>query len=241
MIERRKILKSIPAGAAGLSALGLTVASLKQGSAGNEQAAVSALEIDPAARDAFPDVEVMAHTGERFQFYEDLIRDKIVLVNFMSIRGEELFPVTANLAKVAARLGDKLGRDVFINSITRDIGYDSLERLAAFAESYDTPVGWRFLTGTQPVTTALATRLYRCPPGSDIICRPRSNGAYVDVVFYGNGGLGLWSAFPGLIDPDDAASRIAWVMPGQKSTGPMRRAGPRRFAVKDRVSHNREV
>jgi protein SCO1/2 len=197
--------------------------------------------IDPRERDAFPDVEVVAHTGERLRFYEDLVKDKIALVNFMSIRGEAFFPVTANLAKVAERLGDRLGRDVLMSSITRDIGYDTPQRLKAFADAHRVPRGWRFLTGTQSVTTALATRLYRCLSSPDTICRAPGNRKFVDVVFYGNGGIGLWSAFPGLIDPDDAASRIAWVMPGQKPTGPIRRAGPRRLSANERSSHNRET
>lgn len=238
MIKRRNILKSISAGAMGLVALGSAAISVRAGWSDKKPPPP---RIDPLERDAFPDVEVLAHTGERLRFYEDLIKDRIVMVNFMSIRGEAYFPVTANLAKVAERLGDKLGREVFMNSITRDLVYDTPERLKAFAEAHGARPGWRFLTASQPVTTALATRLYRCLSDPDTICRPAGTKKFVDLVFYGNGAIGLWGAFPGLIDPDDAAQRITWVMPGQKPVGPLRRAGPRRFDANQRISHNREI
>lgn len=240
MTERRKILKSIPVAAVGLTVIGAAAISSREKTAPSAEPQVPTV-IDTRARDAFPDVTVVAHTGERFRFYEDLIEDKIVMVNFMSIRGEALFPVTANLAQVAQRLGDKLGRDVFINSITRDPGYDTPERLRAFADKHGAPRGWRFLTGTQTVSNALATRLYRCLSNSEDICRPPSGKKFIDIVFYGNGGVGVWGAFPGLIDPDDAASRVAWVMPGEVPTGPMRRAGPRRISANERYSHNRDT
>ncbi len=229
MNERRKFLSKLPATTLGIAA----VATATSASAAEKQFEPRA-EINTGLRDAFPDVPVLSHNGEKFNFYQDLIKDKIVLVSFMSIRGEEDYPVTANLSKIADHLGDRLGREVFINSVTRDPEFDTPERLKIFAEKYNVREGWRFLTGTSHVTESLATRLYRHHqhPGFK-----RS----VDIVFYGNGNIGLWGAFPALIDPADAAGRIAWVMPGKPASGVAVKAGPRHFIATDRSSHNRKA
>jgi cytochrome oxidase Cu insertion factor (SCO1/SenC/PrrC family) len=227
--NRRKFLAAMPVAAA----LGMAAKSALGAEQRTEPAAEGA-KIDPRKRDAFPDVEVIAHTGERFRFYEDLIKNRIVLVNFMSIRGEDHYPITANLAKVARRLHDKLGGGrVLINSVTRDPDHDTPERLKDFAEAHGVVPGWRLLTGSRHMTDTLALRLYRHHP----------HGGYrrvVDVVFYGNGGIGVWGAFPGLIDPDDAATRVTWLMP-KKRPAVLRRAGPRRVAAPGKSSDNREL
>ncbi len=79
--------------------------------------------------DYFPNVAVLTHTGRRALFYEDLIRDRTVLVHFFSLPASRI-PVPENLAKVQALLGDRMGRDVFFYSLADR----SRARLAEAAE-----------------------------------------------------------------------------------------------------------
>lgn len=192
--------------------------------------------IDGAINDSFPNVAVTNHNGLTVPFYETFIRDRVVMLNFMSIRDEEHLPATAMMSRVVDLLGDKVGRDVHVYSVTRDPGYDTPERLAEFASRFNAPEGWHFLTGSQQHCADLAFRMYRM--GHSTLPGPRK----VDVVFYGNGKVGLWGAFPLDIQPEDAAERITWLMPRKRpADGKLRRAGPRKLAHLSSLNHNRDL
>ena len=96
----------------------------------------------------FPNYEVTAHTGEKFKFYDDLIEDKIVLINFIYTNCTDICPlVTARLLRVQDAFKGRLGKDVFIYSITLDPENDTPEVLNEHAEAFGTQPGWLFLTG----------------------------------------------------------------------------------------------
>src|SRR3954453_20986852 len=60
----------------------------------------------------FPNVLLTTHQGKQVRFYDDLLKDKIVLINFMYAQCEGVCPgITMNLARVQKLLGDRVGRD----------------------------------------------------------------------------------------------------------------------------------
>ena len=192
--------------------------------------------IDISQRDAFPNVMMANQNGLGMAFYEGFIENKVVMMHFMSLKDEEHFPITRQVGKVVAELGDKVGKDVHVYSITRDPEHDTAERLSAFAKELGAPAGWQFLTGTKQHCADLAFRMYRMGHST------QPGKRKVDVVFYGNGAAGLWGAFPHDIRPDDAANRLSWIIPQpMPKDGKLRRAGPRVFNLKDTHNHNREV
>ena len=96
----------------------------------------------------FPNIPLVTHEGERVRFFDDLIRDKVVAINFMYTSCPDTCPVqTARMLQVARLLGDRLGEDVFFYSITIEPEHDTREVLKAFADSWNIPDGWTFLTG----------------------------------------------------------------------------------------------
>jgi len=96
----------------------------------------------------FPNIPLVTHEGERVRFFDDLIEDKVVAINFMYTSCPDTCPVqTARMLQVARLLGDRLGQDVFFYSITIDPEHDTQEVLKAFADSWAIPDGWTFLTG----------------------------------------------------------------------------------------------
>ncbi len=107
----------------------------------------------------FPNVVVMTHTGRKAWFYDDLIKGKIVGINFMSVKSEEQFPVTQNLAKVQELVGDKLGQGTFMVSITTDPEHDTPAVLEAFAKKHGAKDGWIFVTGNPSDMQALYHKL----------------------------------------------------------------------------------
>lgn len=193
--------------------------------------------INPNLRDAFPNVMMVNQDGLGMAFYEGFIENKVVMLHFMSLRDEGHLPITRNVGRVVAELGDKVGRDVFVYSITRDPEHDTPARMAAYARELNAPAGWHFLTGTPQHCADLAFRMYRMSHAT------LPGRRKVDVVFYGNGGLGLWGTMPHDIRPDDAAERVTWVMPkpAREPGAPLRRAGPRVVDHSDPRNHNREA
>jgi protein SCO1/2 len=97
----------------------------------------------------FPDVPVVTQDGQTMHFYSDMIKGKIVVVNFVFTSCSDLCPiVTARLAQVKEMLGDAVGRDIFFISISVDPEHDTPDMLKAFADAFEVSApGWQFLTG----------------------------------------------------------------------------------------------
>lgn len=235
MIERRHLLKILPVAALGLTSFGLARKSLRQTPA-DADAVSPSLAFDLRKQRRIPDVAGVTHTGNYIYLYRDLVKDKVALIHFMSIAGEASYPATTHMAAVARGLGDKLGREVFMISVTRDPVSDIPGRLATFAAQYGDINGWTFVNLGSEGTVTLTDRIYHPQAHGGVPARRQYTA---DVVFYGNGGVGLWGTFPVDIRPDDAARRVAWVMPGKPSAGPPQRGGPRRLNDVGLKSDNR--
>src|ERR1700722_8480286 len=94
------------------------------------------------------DVEVTAQDGRTFKFYDDLLKGKVVLVNFFFTGCDALCPlVMENLSAVQDLLGPRIGNDVFMYSITLQPELDTQAVLAAYAKTYGAGPGWLLLTG----------------------------------------------------------------------------------------------
>ena len=114
---------------------------------------------DKKAND-FPNVKLKNQDGKVVRFYEDLIKDKIVIINFMYTQCKGICETgTANLVQVQKALGDHLGRDVFIYSITLDSEHDTPEVLKSYAANHGAMPGWTFLTGNAEDITTLRNKL----------------------------------------------------------------------------------
>ncbi len=103
----------------------------------------------------FPNIPLVSHLGENVRFF-DLIKDKVVAVNFIYTKCADSCPMeTARMRDVAKVLGDRLGRDVFFISISIDPENDTPARLKEYAELWHTGPGWAFYTGKDEDVTLL--------------------------------------------------------------------------------------
>ncbi len=110
--------------------------------------------------DYFPNIELINHHGQRVRFFDDLIADKVVVINFIFTRCKNSCPLeTARLKKVADILGDRVGKDVFMYSISIDPKHDTPEVLAAYTKTFRTGPGWDFLTGDRQEIITLRKKL----------------------------------------------------------------------------------
>jgi len=102
----------------------------------------------------------VTHEGDAVRFFDDLIEDKVVVINFIYASCPDACPLdTARLVKIQKILGDRVGRDVFMYSISIDPDLDTPEVLAEYAKKFGTGPGWWFLTGDEDDILLLRKKL----------------------------------------------------------------------------------
>jgi protein SCO1/2 len=142
----------------------------------------------------FPDVTVRTHEGTRVQFH-DLIKGKLALINFMFTSCTTQCPLTtANLVKVEEALGDRLGRDVLMISVTVDPATDTPEVLKQYSKRYGTKPGWYFVTGSQKEVELIRRRL-------GVYDNDTEKTQHTGILVYGNDATGQWAATPAMAPP----------------------------------------
>ena len=111
-------------------------------------AASAAPKDTPWGADYFPNVPLVTQDGKTVRLYDDLLKGKRVMISFIFSNCEQGCPLdTANMARVQKLLGDQVGRDIFMYSITLDPENDTPAALKEYAEQYGAKPGWLFLTG----------------------------------------------------------------------------------------------
>jgi len=108
----------------------------------------------------FPNLPVVNQNGETLKFYDDLIKDKIVIIMFIYTSCTDICPLTtARMTLIEDKLGNAVGRDIFIVSMTVDPEVDTPEKLKAYSKSFATGPGWTFVTGKPDDIRAINYRL----------------------------------------------------------------------------------
>jgi protein SCO1 len=160
---------------------------------------------------SIPNVALITHENTPVRFHDDLVKGKVVVINFMFTSCDAYCPLTtANLVRVQAALGDRLGRDIFLYSITLDPEHDTPAVLKQYREGIGARPGWVFLTGTPETIERLRRKLgvYDLDPAIDADKTKHSG-----VVVYGNDAKDRWAAMPGLAKPDFIARSVLRVAP----------------------------
>jgi protein SCO1/2 len=108
----------------------------------------------------FPNVPLVSHRGEQVRFFDDLVKDKVVAINFIYTKCSDACPMeTARLLEVQRLLGDRVGKDIFFISISIDPEHDTPAVLEAYAENWKTGPGWTFYTGKDEDISTLRKKL----------------------------------------------------------------------------------
>jgi protein SCO1 len=161
------------------------------------------------AERSFPNVTLTTHEGKRVKFYDDLLKDKIVIINFMYVKCQGICPgTTANLVKVQKLLGNRVGKDIFMYSITLKPEEDTPEKLAAYAKAYKVGPGWQFLTGNPQDVELLRQKLGfidRDP------VRDANKSNHIGMLRWGNEPHTLWAGCPGSLAPGKIVKEISLV------------------------------
>jgi protein SCO1/2 len=155
----------------------------------------------------FPNVTLITHEGKEVRFYDDLLKDKFVTLNFVYTSCTVSCPITtANLVQVQKILKDRVGRDLFMYSISLDPERDTPEVLKKYARTYGVGPGWLFLTAESgAITERLRRSLGYVNPIPEV---DRDKGNHIGLVKYGNEPLMRWGAVPGMGNPKWIARSI---------------------------------
>jgi len=169
---------------------------------------------DTIRRQHFPDVVLTTHEGKQVKFYEDLLKGKIVTINFMYTHCKEgVCPLTTynlGLARriITERVGpNRLGHDIFTYSITIDPEHDTPAVLNEYAKTFHAGPGWLFLTGKPDDIELLRRKLGFVDPDPNLD-KDKSN--HIGNVRYGNEPLQQWSVVPGMAKPEVIATSILY-------------------------------
>jgi protein SCO1/2 len=157
----------------------------------------------------FPNVLLTTHQGKQVRFYDDLLKDKTVLINFMYAQCEGVCPgITMNLTRLQKLLGARVGRDIFMYSFTLKPEQDTPKKLAEYARMHGAGPGWLFLTGA-PADMELLRRKLGFTDPDPVIDADKSS--HIGNVRYGNEPTQRWGSCPGMSKPSWIAESISWV------------------------------
>jgi protein SCO1/2 len=122
--------------------------------------------------------------GRRVDLYDDLIHGRIVVMNSFFASCTASCPIMARtFLLMQNRLGERLGKDVILISITVDPENDTPAKLEEYARRIGAKPGWYFLTGTKEQVDAALRKI-----GQHTDVRE----AHMNVIIAGNDRTGLW-------------------------------------------------
>ncbi len=176
--------------------------------ASSEAPTVSDLARQRIQRLHLPNVPLVTHEGKRVFFYDDLVKDKIVTLNFFYARCDEICPtVTANLAKVQKLFGEEMGRKIFMYSFTLKPEEDNVEVIRHYRDMFNAKPGWTFLTGKPDDLEKIRKGIGFTYPDPAI---DKDKTQHIGNVRYGNEPLMLWAACPGMARTQFLYESILW-------------------------------
>jgi protein SCO1/2 len=147
-----------------------------------------------------PDVSVVDQDGKPVRFYSDLVQGKVVAVNFVFTTCTTICPpMGANFAKLQKMLGDRVGRDVHLISVSVDPTIDTPQRMKVWGQKFGAGPGWTLVTGGKEEVTRLLKALGVYTP--DI-------NSHSPLVLVGNEARHQWTRAYGLAAPAKIAELI---------------------------------
>ena len=147
-----------------------------------------------------PDAELVTQDGEAVRLASDVIGDRIVVVDFIYTTCTTVCPVlSAVLSQVQAKLGERLGTDVLLVSITVDPNRDTPARLKAYSGKLGAGDGWTWLTGDKTVVDGVLRAFGAYTPNFE---------DHPSMIVVGDGESGEWGRFLGFPAASQILTRI---------------------------------
>ena len=163
---------------------------------------------EAAEKMSIPDLPLLNQDGKQIHFYRDLIKGKVVAINFIFTTCTTICPpMAATFSRVQNQMGDRLGKDIYLISISVDPAVDTPERLKAWGAKFGAKPGWTFVTGNKPEMDQLLKAL------SGYSARKEDHSP---TILIGNDAKGVWTRAYGLAKPALLVQLIEAVMNGRE-------------------------
>ena len=176
----------------------------------------------PRSASAIPDVPVVTHDGRTVRFYSDLVRGRVVFINMMYAQcSNQCPPTTQNLRRVHPALGPRVGRDIFMYSISLLPEYDNPADLRGYMREQGVGPNWTFLTGRKQDIERIRRGLGFSDPDPELDADIRRHTSMVRI---GNDALDRWTMAPSLVDAN-------WILESLMAVDPTTRARGRILAT----------
>lgn len=165
----------------------------------------------PCGADLFPNPVLRTHEDRPVRFYDDVIKGRQVVINMMYANCESLCStVTSSLVKVHEALQARMGRDLFMYSITIKPEEDDPAALKAFADMHGARLpGWTFLTGDPYDIETIRFRLFRMNH-IKLDTDPNSHTSMLRII---NDATNCWTCVPPLASLYTVLQHISWADP----------------------------
>jgi protein SCO1/2 len=148
----------------------------------------------------FPNPTLITQEGKAVRFYDDLVRGRVVMVNFAYTQCRGQCPrATAQLTAVQRLLGDRLGREVIHLTLSLDPEHDTPEAMSRYVAAHGGRAGWIWLTGKREDVEAIRRFVGFTDPDPRI---DADRTRHTTLVLLGNDRTGRWSAMPALVRPE---------------------------------------
>lgn len=140
-----------------------------------------------------PDAPLVDREGRSVRLQRDVLQDRIVVMDFVYTSCTTVCPVvSAILSRVQSALGDRVGSEVRLVSLTVDPVRDTPARLKNYSAKHGAGPGWSWLTGTpQAIGDVLKGAGTYTPNFED----------HPAVVMVGDARTGQWHRYYGFVDP----------------------------------------
>jgi protein SCO1/2 len=164
----------------------------------------TAQQMRATAQKYFTDVELINQNGERMRLYSDVLKDHVVVINafFATCQGSCL-PMNRNLEKLQAAFKERMGKDLYIVSISVDPTVDTPAALKDYAKKLNATPGRLFLTG-EKANVDLALRKL----GQYVEQREQ----HTNIFIIGNERTGLWKKAFGLAQAEELVKIVESVL-----------------------------
>ncbi|MEZ4295051.1 MAG: SCO family protein [Polyangiaceae bacterium] len=166
-----------------------------------KSAATGAAPESPASLGAeryFGDAKLIDQDGKELRLYTDVLRGRTVLAHSFFTTCTGSCPVLMKaLTLTQERLGDRLGKDVVILSITADPENDTPQKLKEYSARVGARPGWHFVTGEPELLAQVRQRFGQAALSAE---------DHSAIVVAGNDRTGLWKKAFGLAPANEVAS-----------------------------------
>lgn len=147
-----------------------------------------------AVRVQLHDLPLLNQDGRPLRFNSDVIGDRLVAITFTYTTCTTICPILDSIfVKLQGKLGDRLGREVFLATLSIDPVNDIPPRLKSYAGKLKARPGWDFLTGSKANVDKVLTGLDMY--SADILNHTPS-------ILVGDGRSGVWKRFYGFPSAD---------------------------------------